>query len=286
MKKIIIYVFLIMAFTTKAVYANSVTTLHKQYCPKPPYNIASDGKRSFQSKTGLNALAARVAEHEIKKEIKKNAKGKIKVRVKSYSLTDAKQGKFKSFEVTGKNIVASDVYVSQINVKTTCDFLHLDLDKSPVGLVEPVAMDFDVQIKEEDINKTLQTPAYQNYAIGIKRRMVKISFFEFSNTRVSLNNNQFDFKADVQTIMGKPFTVNVISKLAIHNNKVVLENLRFGSTNRKIDGKKMKYLLNIFDPMRYMQTVLNQYNCKTILKSVKIEDGKIIISGSAFLGKS
>ena len=288
-KKFILFVifgiFLIAGISTGS-FAESEYNLYTQYCPKPPYDIASDGKRNFQRITGLNALAAKVAAGQIKKNIRANAKGKFKVKVNSYSLTDAKQGKFKSFEVNGKKIVASDVYISKLNAKTTCKFIHLDTEKNPVKLLAPMAIDFNAEISEDDLNKTLQTPSYKNYTVGIKRRMVKISFFEFSNARVSLKDNEFNFSADVRTIMGKPFTANVISKLAIENNQIVLHNLKFGSTNHKIDGKKMKYLLNIFDPIHYMQKTLKQYNCKTILKSVKIENGNIIISGSAFLGKS
>ena len=261
-KKFILFVifgiFLIAGISTGS-FAESEYNLYTQYCPKPPYDIASDGKRNFQRITGLNALAAKVAAGQIKKNIRANAKGKFKVKVNSYSLTDAKQGKFKSFEVNGKKIVASDVYISKLNAKTTCKFIHLDTEKNPVKLLEPMAIDFNAEISEDDLNKTLQTPSYKNYTVGVKRRMVKISFFEFSN---------------------------VISKLKIEKNQIVIENLKFGSTNHKIDGKKMKYLLNIFDPIHYMQKTLKQYNCKTILKSVKIENGNIIISGSAFLGKS
>ena len=282
---IVLGMFFITGMNTKS-FASSEYALYNQYCPKPPYNIASEGKRNFQRKTGLNALAAKVAAGRIKKEIKKNAKGKFQVKVNSYSMTDARQGKFKSFEVKGKKIITSDVYISKVNAKTTCKFIHLDVENNPIKLIEPMAIDFNAEISEDDLNKTLQTPAYQNYTIGIKRRMVKISFFEFSNSRVSLKNNEFNFSADVKTLMGRPFTANVVSKLKIENNQIVLENFKFGSTNHKIDGKKMKYLLNIFDPIHYMQKKLRQCNCKTILKSVKIEDGNIIISGSAFLGKS
>ncbi|MCR4880565.1 MAG: LmeA family phospholipid-binding protein [bacterium] len=287
MKKfIIIIVFMFLLFALKAYCAQSEYDLYMQYCPKPPFDIADEGTRNFQAKTGLNSLAASTAAREIKKEIKKNAKGKFDVKVNSYSMTDAKQGKFKNFSVTGKKIEFSNIYITHLFAKTTCKFIHFDLEKNPVELLQPMAIDFEIQISEKDLNKTLQTPEYQSYTVGIKHQMVKISFFEFSNPRVSLKNNEFNFTSDVKTLMGKPFTANVISKLKIYDNKIILENLKFGSSNRKIEGKKMKYLLNIFDPIQYMQKALKQYNCKTLLKSVKIEDEKIIIRGSVFLGKS
>ena len=286
MKYLLYAIFFIFVTAALPTFAQSEYELYQLYCPKPPYNIESEGKRNFQTKTGLNALAAKVAAHEIKREIKKEAKGKFNVKVQSYSMSDAKQGKFKRFEVKGKKIISSDVYISEINARTTCQFIHLNLDKNPVELLEPIAIDFEVAISEGDINKTLKTPAFQNYAVGIKHRMVKISFFEFSNARVSLKDNTFNLSVDVKTLMGKPFTANVISKLKIYDNKIILENLKFGSTNHKIEGKKMQYLVNIFNPINYMQKKLEHYNCKTILKSVKIEDEKIIVRGSAFLGKS
>lgn len=287
MKKFILFIFMFVFTCTQSLAKNSSEyKLYMQYCPQAPFDIAQEGTRNFQKRFGLNALATMVAEHKIKSEIKKNAKGKFKVKVESYSLTDAKQGKFKKFNVTGKKIVASDVYISNLTAKTTCKFIHLDLDKNPVGLIQPMAIDFSAEITEDDLNKTLQTPKFQEYTLGVKKRMVKISFFEFSNARVSLENNQLNLLVDVRTLMGKPFTANVVSKLKIENNKIVLENLKFGSTNHKIEGRKMQYLVKIFDPISYMQKVLNQYNCKTLLKSVKIEDGKIYINGSVFLGKS
>lgn len=289
MKKLLALAFIfILAVVCLHSQANgkSEYDLYTQYCPAEPFDLANDAARNFQRKSGLNALARMVAEHQIKREIKKNAKGKFKVNVDSYSLSDAKQGKFKRFTVTGKKIVSSDVYISNLTARTACKFIHLDLDKNPVGLLEPMVIDFEADISENDLNKTLQTQTFKDYSLGVKRRMVKISFFEFSNARVSLKNNQLNLLVDVRTLMGKPFTANVISKLKIENNKIALEDLKFGSTNHKIEGRKMQYLVKIFDPISYMQKVLGEYNCKTLLKSVKIENEKIIIKGSVFLGKS
>lgn len=287
MKRVLILVFLSLFICTKSpAKGQSEYDLYTQYCPAAPFNIADESTRNFQKKIGLNGLAAMVASHKIKSEIKKNAKGKFKVNVTSYSMTDAKQGKFKRFEVSGKKIVSSGVHISKLDARTTCQFIHLDMDKNPVGLAEPMAIDFNAEITEEDLNKTLQSPAFQEYSLGVKRRMVKISFFEFSNARVSLKNNQLDLLVDVRTLMGKPFTANVISDLKAENNQIALKSLKFGSTNHKIEGRKMQYLVKIFDPVAYMQKVLSQYNCKTLIKSVKIDDGKIIIKGSVFLAKS
>ena len=83
-----------------------------------------------------------------------------------------------------------------------------------------------------------------------------------------------------------PFIFTITSDLKIENNKINIKNLKIGSASHLVDASAIKHFINVFDPLWFAQLILEQNNCNILLKSVKIEDGNIILTGSVFLGKT
>ena len=266
--------------------AVSDTDMQNKYCPKKPFDIAGMPSRTVQAATGANFLAEKVAESTVKKGFNSFAKGNLSVKAKSFSVTDAKQGKFESFEINGRNIVANSVYISELWAKTVCGFVHFDLNSNPVKLKAPLLLDFSAKFTEADLNKMLQSPEYQKYLLSIKLHSGSLEFFALENPRISLKDNKFRFSVDVKVPFIRAFSFTTISDLEIESNKVKISNMKVGSTNQQLDISGLRYITNIFDPISFAQKALEQYHCKLFLKSVKIQEGKIIITGSVFIAKS
>ena len=79
-------------------------------CPANP-ELSNGFARALSNATGTNFIAEKAAQSIIKSQIKKEAKGSFNVKVDSFSLPDLKAGRFKGIEITGKDIVADDVYL-------------------------------------------------------------------------------------------------------------------------------------------------------------------------------
>ena len=95
--------------------ALSDSELQAKYCPKKPFDIAKPSTRALQTSVGGNLMAEKIAEATVKKAFRSFAKGNLNVKAKSFSITDAKQGKFESFEISGNRIIADSLYVSELH---------------------------------------------------------------------------------------------------------------------------------------------------------------------------
>jgi len=284
--KYLCLLFLLLLGFNKSAFAQSTDNMYQMYCPKEPYDLSNPISRGLQSITGINFLTSKVAASQIKKTIKSFAQGDIKVKVKSFSATDAKNGRFKGFEIKGKDLNFYSVYVSELKAKSACDFIYLNLEKNPIELKEPMVIDFDVKFTEDDLNNMLKTITYNKYMLNIKYNNTNLSLFELKKPRVSLKNNKFHFAIDVRIPFVTSFVFNVKSDLQISNNKIQLKNFSFGSNRKTIDLSAAKYIMNVLNPLWFAQLLLQEHNCKFLLKNVRIDNEKIIISGAVFLGKS
>ena len=133
MKKISIILVLLIGFSLFAQnIAFSSQTPAPNTCSSDVYPISSSFSRSLQRALGLNLITTQIAEFIIKNQISKLIqKGSLKVNLKAYSAGDLIAGKVKSFEVTGKNIVINDIYISSVKAHSLCDFTYFDYKKKP-----------------------------------------------------------------------------------------------------------------------------------------------------------
>ena len=261
-------------------------TLYTAFCPTEPYEIANPLTRGVQSASGLNFVASQIAAKEIKKNLSNYAQGDIKVKVHSFSATDAKNGKFKNFEVKGKGICLYSIFISEITAKTRCNFIHLNMDTNPIELKEPMVIDFTAHFTEEDLNNILKTTVYKKYFLSLKFNSKKLNLIEITRPRVSLKNDKFHFAANVKMPFIKTFIFNIHSDLKIVDNKIKIANKVIGTNSKKIDFSTAKYFAGLFNPLWFAQVVLEEHDCKTLLKNVKIRNEEIIVDGSVFLRKS
>lgn len=282
----IIFVFFVLICFTGSVNAATENDLYEMYCPNKVYDVANVFSRGLQSVSGMNLAASRIAASQVKDSIQEYVQGDIKVKVKSFSATDAKNGRFRAFFIKGKDLNFYSLYLSELNIKTACDFIYLDLTQSPVQLKEPMALDFTAKFTEKDINNIFKTTTYQKYLLKVKYNSKTLKFVELTHPKVSLKDNKFAFSIQVKAPFVKPFIFSIKSGLKIQNNKVKIDNMVIGSNSKQVDFSLSKYFTTIFNPLWFAQLVLNQHNCHLLLKNVKIENEKIIIDGAVFLARS
>ncbi len=118
--------------------------------------------RALSNATGTNFIAEKAAQSIIKSQIKKEAKGSFNVKVDSFSLPDLKAGRFKGIEITGKDIVADDVYLSYLKLKTLCDYNYIVVDakNNTATFKEDFGMAFAASLTENDLNNTMKAAGY------------------------------------------------------------------------------------------------------------------------------
>jgi hypothetical protein len=272
MKKIIFTVALLMAGMSSFACEDVV-------CPAP-YDVTSGVSRFFSTVTGQNFLAQKIGARLIKKAIKKTLiSGDIKADLKSYSVRDLKAGRFKSIEITGKDVNAQGVYVSSFKTKTLCNFNYIVEEKNgDITIKEDIPMSVNVVFTEDDLNKTMNSSDYKRMIKDINN--IAGSVFEINSTYVRLKNDKMYYilKYNIPFVR-KSKEVVLMADLKVDNGNITLANTSFVGSNSTLDINKFSKLLNYINPLDFSAKVLENKEAKFNIQNVNVEDKKITIDG-------
>lgn len=248
-------------------------------CPAP-YGLTSSTSRFFSVVTGQNFLAEKIGGALIKKAVKKEINsGTVKAKLDSYSVRDLKAGRFKTIEITGKNVDAQGVFISNFSLKTLCDFNYIvDDKKGNVTVKENIPMALEVEITEQDLNNTMNSADYKRVIADVNRLAGGI--FEVNSTYVKLKNNKMYYVVKYNLpFVRKTKEIVLTADLCVDNGKIVLANTSFAGANSSLDINKFSKLLNYINPLDFSAKILENKDAKVSIKNVKISDGKILMNG-------
>ena len=250
-------------------------------CPAP-YDLTSGLSRFASRATGQNFLAEKIAENVIKNSIKKNINsGDIDVKIDSFSTRDLKAGRFKSFELTAKNVNIEGVYISYFNAGTLCDFNYIADNGSNKYIVkENIPMAFKAEITEEDLNNTMNSPDYRRLINDFNTIGGVCNLFRITSTSVKLQNGKMYYIVKYALpFMRQSKKVVISADVNVENGRIVLDNAVYEGHNSSADIDAFSELLNYINPLDFSAKILENKDAKFSVKNVKITDGKILIDG-------
>lgn len=277
MKKIVLGLVLLLA--VQGVQAQDCSTLK---CPAP-YDLTSGFSRGMSTVTGQKFLSEKIGEKLVKKAIKKNiVSGDIKADLDAYSVRDLKAGRFKSLEVSGKNVDIQGIYVSSFNAKTLCNFNYIANDKRGNYIVkEDIPVSFNAVVTEEDLNKTMNSSDYKRMIDDINSIGGNFNIFQITSTNIKLKNNKMYYVLKYSMPFVRKTKELVISAdLNVENGQIVLANTTFLNNSLSFDVDKLSKLINYINPLDFSAKILENKDAKFNIENVKISDGKIVVDGS------
>lgn len=277
MKKIVLGLVLLLA--VQGVQAQDCSTLK---CPAP-YDLTSGFSRGMSTVTGQKFLSEKIGEKLVKKAIKKNiVSGDIKADLDAYSVRDLKAGRFKSLEVSGKNVDIQGIYVSSFNAKTLCNFNYIANDKRGNYIVkEDIPVSFNAVVTEEDLNKTMNSSDYKRMIDDINSIGGNFNIFQITSTNIKLKNNKMYYVLKYSMPFVRKTKELVISAdLNVENGQIVLANTTFLNNSLSLDVDKLSKLINYINPLDFSAQILENKDAKFNIENVKISDGKIVVDGS------
>lgn len=277
MKKIVLGFVLLLA--VQGVQAQDCSTLK---CPAP-YDLTSGFSRGMSTVTGQKFLSEKIGEKLVKKAIKKNiVSGDIKADLDAYSVRDLKAGRFKSLEVSGKNVDIQGIYVSSFNAKTLCNFNYIANDKRGNYIVkEDIPVSFNAVVTEEDLNKTMNSSDYKRMIDDINSIGGNFNIFQITSTNIKLKNNKMYYVLKYSMPFVRKTKELVISAdLNVENGQIVLANTTFLNNSLSLDVDKLSKLINYINPLDFSAKILENKDAKFNIENVKISDGKIVVDGS------
>ena len=277
MKKIVLGLVLLLA--VQGAQAQDCSTLK---CPAP-YDLTSGFSRGLSTVTGQKFLSEKIGEKLVKKAIKKNiVSGDIKADLDAYSVRDLKAGRFKSLEVSGKNVDIQGIYVSSFNAKTLCNFNYIANDKRGNYIVkEDIPVSFNAVVTEEDLNKTMNSSDYKRMIDDINSIGGNFNIFQITSTNIKLKNNKMYYVLKYSMPFVRKTKELVISAdLNVENGQIVLANTTFLNNSLSLDVDKLSKLINYINPLDFSAKILENKDAKFNIENVKISDGKIVVDGS------
>lgn len=277
MKKIVLALVLLLA--VQGAQAQDCSTLK---CPAP-YDLTSGFSRGMSTVTGQKFLSEKIGEKLVKKAIKKNiVSGDIKADLDAYSVRDLKAGRFKSLEVSGKNVDIQGIYVSSFNAKTLCNFNYIANDKRGNYIVkEDIPVSFNAVVTEEDLNKTMNSSDYKRMIDDINSIGGNFNIFQITSTNIKLKNNKMYYVLKYSMPFVRKTKELVISAdLNVENGQIVLANTTFLNNSLSLDVDKLSKLINYINPLDFSAKILENKDAKFNIENVKISDGKIVVDGS------
>lgn len=283
MKKMFLVLSLMVCFATQA-YA---ICDYSNMCAPKAYDISSKKCQVTSKVTGMTFLAEKIAQHIIKKELKKATKEKFKVEMKSYSAKDLLKGRFKSLKISGRNLDIDDAYLTYFEAKTACDFNYVVLDKNSIKFKENMIMNFMIEISNDDLKRTINSTGYLDMLNKTKLSCFGITFFKLDSADVQIKNDKLYFTINVTSPMSsKPIPIAIRSDLKVEDGNIVLTKIDLVNIYTVIDLSKITYLLNALNPLTFSTDILNNKDSKMKIQTVNIKGDKIFINGNVFIPKN
>lgn len=263
-------------------------TNSSDYSCVAPYDLVSSGGAIFTKVSGTNFLASKVAAKVLKSQIKKVADGDFKVTVKSYSVPDLKEGRFKSLEIRGREVESEGIHFSTVDAKTLCDFNYVvyDGNKSTVMFKEDFPMSYSFTFSEDDLNETMKSKNYEKLISKMNKFGKKYSLFEILSTNVRVIENKFVYSFNLNLpIFNKQFTVALKSDLTVDNGRIVMKNAELVNNYAKIDLARLNRAFEELNPLEFsLELFENKYSDLSV-RNVNIVNNKVNVSGIIYMPK-
>lgn len=250
-------------------------------CPST-LQLSNGFSRGLSTITGTNLLATKTAQTILKNQIQKEAQGDFDVKLKSFSLSDLKAGRFKSLEITGKHIVADDVYLSMLKLKTICDYNYIVVDSKnkTTTFKEDFGMAFATTITETDLNNTMNANGYKSLIDEINSAGKSYKLFNITNSQAKLRNDKLMYIVQVQIpLINTTQKIVIASDVNVNNGKLHLSHTHILNNYFSVDLSNLSYIINYLNPLNFSLSILENKDATLTVREAVIKDNKIDIDG-------
>lgn len=202
---------------------------------KPTFPIGNKVSRGIQKYTGINFLTGYITSKVVGHTIKKRVGGKVKVKVKTFSLTDLIAGKVKSIDIKMNNSKFEEVPVSGIRISTKAPAWFSRKRKNRSHLNTPVVLNVQGQVQQKDLTAALASENLLSKMKGLKLELFGLGEQQLDvlKPRVKIEDDKFNIEGTLITKggapdTGVPFKITGTPEL-INKQKIVITNLKVES---------------------------------------------------------
>lgn len=256
-------------------------------CPSNT-ELSNGFARTLSTATGTNFLAEKAAQSIIKSQIKKEAQGDFKVKVDSFSVPDLKAGRFKGLEITGKDIIADEVYLSYLKLKTLCDYNYIVVDSknNTATFKEDFGMAFAASVTENDLNNTMKAAGYNALIEELNSIGGSFNLFKITTSHVKIRDNKFMYVVRlVFPFINMKKDVVLTADINVHNGKIIFSHTKLLNDYFVMDLSSASYAINYLNPLNFTLKILENKDADMQVEEAVIKDNQINVDGTILVLK-
>lgn len=282
MKKILLVLFGLIISANMSAFATC------DYKCVAPYDMNSKFRKVIGAATGVNAITEKALEKVLKKEILKIGSAEnLKVGIESYSSKDLKNGIFKSAQIDAENAVLNNIYLSELHLKTLCDFNYVKQSGSEIVFVEDLPLSFNLAITSNDLNRTMEHENYHRIINDLNKIGASYGYgVKIASTKAAIKNSKFYYILNIELpLVRKPQKIVFEANISVKDGKINYKNTKLVSGLFNLDLKKIDFILDYLNPLDFSVNIIKDKDANVKVKSIEIKNNKIIANGVIVIPK-
>ncbi len=202
----------------------------------PPFPIGSKFSRTVQKVTGITFLSDVIAGQAAKKVLKKKLGGNVKVKVKTFGLTELVAGKIKSVSVSSDGGAYKNVPLGEVEMASATpiwyQYKHKDGQKP--GLKTPILLKVKGHLSTQDVVLALGSERIAKSMRGLKLDLPGLGDQQLQVVRpkVEIGDNQLTVDALLVTLGGAEDTgvpIKISGRPVLEGDKIFLREMKVES---------------------------------------------------------
>jgi len=255
-----------------------------------PFQIAGKASRTVQSLTGITWLSEVIAGRLAGLAIHRKVGGKVKVKVKTWSLTDCLAGKIKSVDVRTKGSAVKGVPVGNLHLYSTTPIWlrYRRQDNEKAGLRRPIVLSLEGQISAKNLEVLLESDKLNSQLRALKLDLPGLGEQRLQILSPSLTMTQDLLKisgvlvtAGASADTGVPMTVTGNLRLQ-GNDRIVLENMKVEAAELFEPERFAAFLEQLLNPLVNLGR-FDRSDLALRLNTLRVLNGSVLAEGTVLL---
>jgi hypothetical protein len=255
-----------------------------------PFKIGNKASRFVQNVTGITPLTQIVVSQVAKKVIQRKVGGKVKVKIRIWSLTDCLAGKIKSVDVRIKHCSFKDTRIGDVQLASSTPIWlrYKNKDGERAGLRTPVLLSMTGKVTQEDVAQALKNTSVASSLRGLKLDLPGLGEqqLEVLSPSVSMADDKIKISGTLVTAgasadTGVPLTI--AGKISLKgDDRVVLENMTVESADIIEPQKFAAFIEQLLNPLVNLQR-FDRRNMAIRLNTLQVSEGFVEARGKLLL---
>jgi len=224
--------------------------------PDPSFPIGSKVSRTIQKVTGINLFTEFLASKITGAALKRKLGGKVRAKVRTYSLTDLIAGKVKSVDIRLDHSQIEGVRIGTVDLASKSPIWFKPVGfKRKGGLNTPIALAIDSEFTQTDATEALETREVISSLRGLKLDLPGLGRQQLDvvSPRVKIEDDLLKIDATLITQgaspdTGVPIKIQGRPRL-VDGSKIVVEDLKLQSDCLVEPEKFASFLSDLLNPI-------------------------------------